>query len=63
MNSQIVRAAQEQEQVSQEVNQSVAKIRDLSATILEQAGESERVGENIAELSSSQQKIVSQFKV
>ena len=63
MNSQIVRAAQEQQQVSVEVNQSVANIRDLSASILEQAGESEKVGRSIAELSNEQQVLVSQFKV
>ncbi|MCL9782325.1 methyl-accepting chemotaxis protein [Vibrio sp. S4M6] len=63
MNSQIVRAAEEQQAVSGEVNQSVTNIRDLSAQILEQAGESEAVGEQIGSLSSKQQQLVNQFKV
>jgi len=63
MNSQIVKAAEEQQTVSAEVNQSVANIRDLSAQILEQAGESETVGAQISELSQRQQQLVSQFKV
>ncbi|ADT87495.1 methyl-accepting chemotaxis protein [Vibrio furnissii] len=63
MNSQIVKAAEEQQTVSAEVNQSVANIRDLSAQILEQAGESEAVGTQISELSQEQQRLVSQFKV
>ena len=63
MNSQIVRAAEEQQAVSGEVNQSVTNIRDLSAQILEQAGESEAVGEQIGTLSSKQQHLVNQFKV
>lgn len=63
MNTQIVRAAEEQQAVSTEVNQSVANIRNLSAEILEQAGSSERVGKEIAKLSSSQQETVNQFKV
>lgn len=63
MNNQIVRAAQEQQSVSTEVNQNVANIRDLSAQILEQAESSERVGKNIAALSIKQQEIVNQFKV
>ncbi|MCW8334816.1 methyl-accepting chemotaxis protein [Vibrio paucivorans] len=63
MNSQIVRAAEEQQAVSAEVNQSVSNIRDLSAQILSQAGESEAVGVQIEELSANQQKLVDQFKV
>ncbi|MFA0428184.1 methyl-accepting chemotaxis protein [Vibrio sp. 10N.222.51.C5] len=63
MNSQIVRAAEEQQSVSGEVNQSVANIRDLSAKILEQAAASEQVGNEIDQLSQQQQKLVNQFKV
>ncbi len=63
MNSQIVRAAEEQQAVSGEVNQSVANIRDLSAKILEQAGESESVSQQIEKLSSRQKVLVQQFKV
>ncbi len=63
MNSQIVRAAEEQQAVSGEVNQSVANIRELSAEILEQAGASENVGSDIAKLSSDQKQLVDQFKV
>ncbi len=63
MNSQIVRAAEEQQAVSGEVNQSVANIRDLSAKILEQAGESESVSQQIETLSSRQKILVQQFKV
>ncbi|MEZ8034101.1 methyl-accepting chemotaxis protein [Vibrio crassostreae] len=63
MNSQIVRAAEEQQSVSGEVNQSVVNIRDLSAKILEQAAASEQVGNEIDELSQQQQKLVNQFKV
>ncbi|MDH5901989.1 methyl-accepting chemotaxis protein [Vibrio splendidus] len=63
MNSQIVRAAEEQQSVSGEVNQSVVNIRDLSAKILEQAAASEQVGTEIEQLSQQQQKLVNQFKV
>lgn len=63
MNLQIVKAAEEQQSVSAEVNQSVANIRDLSAQILTQAEESETVSSQIGELSQKQQKLVAQFKV
>lgn len=63
MNSQIVRAAEEQQSVSSEVNQNVSNIRDLSAKILENAGEAEKVGQEINTLSDTQQSLMSQFKV
>lgn len=63
MNSQIVRAAEEQQSVSAEVNQSVSNIRELSAQILSQAEESETVSSQIGALSNKQQQLVSQFKV
>lgn len=63
MNSQIVKAAEEQQQVSAEVNQNVANIRDLSGQILSQAGESEAAGARMEDLSHQQQKLMSQFKV
>ncbi|WP_295894148.1 methyl-accepting chemotaxis protein [uncultured Vibrio sp.] len=63
MNNQIVRAAEEQQTVSAEVNLSVSNIRDLSAQIVSQAGDSESVGTQINELSERQQRLVSQFKV
>ncbi|KLN63190.1 methyl-accepting chemotaxis protein [Vibrio sp. VPAP30] len=63
MNSQIVKAAEEQQSVSAEVNQSVTNIRDLSAQILSQAEESEMVSSQIADLSDKQQQLVNQFKV
>ncbi|TVU61846.1 methyl-accepting chemotaxis protein [Vibrio atlanticus] len=63
MNSQIVRAAEEQRSVSGEVNQSVVNIRDLSAKILDQAAASEQVGTEIDQLSQKQKKLVNQFKV
>ncbi|WP_375750313.1 methyl-accepting chemotaxis protein [Vibrio sp. HN007] len=63
MNSQIARAAEEQQAVAAEVNQSVVNIRDLSGQILKQAESSESVGREIATLSSEQQALVNQFKV
>ncbi|MGR5286655.1 methyl-accepting chemotaxis protein [Vibrio maritimus] len=63
MNSQIVRAAEEQQSVSSEVNQNVSNIRDLSAKILENAGEAEKVGQEINTLSDTQQSLMNQFKV
>lgn len=63
MNSQIVKAAEEQQAVSGEVNQNLSNIRDLSAQILERAGESESVGSQISALSAKQQQLVGQFKV
>lgn len=63
MNSQIVKAAEEQQSVSAEVNQNVSNIRDLSAQILEKAGDSEKVGKEINQLSGEQQGLMSQFKV
>lgn len=63
MNSQIVKAAQEQQAVSGEVNLSLSNIRDLSAQILTLVGESESVGAQISQLSAKQQQLVGQFKV
>jgi len=63
MNSQIVKAAEEQQSVSGEVNQSVSNIRDLSAQILSQAEESESVSGQIGTLSEEQKQLVNQFKV
>lgn len=63
MNSQIVKAAQEQQAVSGKVNLSLSNIRDLSAQILTLVGESESVGAQISQLSAKQQQLVGQFKV
>lgn len=63
MNSQIVRAAEEQQSVSNEVNQSVANIRDLSSEILNQAHTSESAGSEMESLSDQQQALMAQFKV
>ena len=63
MNSQIVRAAEEQQSVSNEVNQSVANIRDLSSEILNQAQSSESAGSEMESLSDQQQALMAQFKV
>jgi methyl-accepting chemotaxis protein len=63
MNTQIVKAAEEQQAVSSEVNLNVSNIRDLSAAILEKAGDSERVGNDIYGLSQTQQTLIKQFKV
>ncbi|WP_230842067.1 methyl-accepting chemotaxis protein, partial [Vibrio harveyi] len=63
MNNQIVKAAEEQQSVSNEVNQSVANIRDLSREILNQAQTSENVGIEMTSLSDQQQTLMSQFKV
>ncbi|ELV8633884.1 TPA: methyl-accepting chemotaxis protein [Vibrio vulnificus] len=63
MNSQIVKAAEEQMAVSAEVNQSVVNIRDLSGQILSQAQESQSAGETIEALSAEQQQLMGQFKV
>ncbi|MEF1305729.1 methyl-accepting chemotaxis protein, partial [Vibrio owensii] len=63
MNSQIVRAAEEQQSVSNEVNQSVANIRDLSSEILNQAQSSETAGSEMESLSDQQQALMAQFKV
>ncbi len=63
MNNQIVKAAEEQQSVSNEVNQSVANIRDLSREILNQAQTSENTGIEMTSLSDQQQTLMSQFKV
>uniref|UniRef100_UPI000A8225C0 methyl-accepting chemotaxis protein n=2 Tax=Vibrio TaxID=662 RepID=UPI000A8225C0 len=63
MNNQIVKAAEEQQSVSNEVNQSVANIRDLSREILNQAQTSENAGIEMTSLSDQQQTLMSQFKV
>ena len=63
MNSQIVKAAEEQQAVSAEVNQNVSNIRELSAQILSQAEGSESVSSTIGDLSLKQQQLVNQFKV
>ncbi|MGR5119089.1 methyl-accepting chemotaxis protein [Vibrio astriarenae] len=63
MNSQIVKAAEEQQQVSGEVNLNVANIRELSAGILQHAEESEQTAQSIDELSAQQQGLMQQFKV
>ncbi len=63
MNSEIVRAANEQQSVSNEVNQNVANIRELSGEILRQAELSETNGGKIESLAEKQQGLISQFKV
>ncbi len=63
MNSEIVRAAEEQQSVSTEVNGNVSNIRSLSEKLLEQSTASEKIGQNIADLSTRQQQLVGQFKV
>lgn len=63
MNSQIVKAAEEQQSVSGEVNLNVSNIRELSAQILEQAESSERISKEISAISSRQKDLVNQFKV
>jgi len=63
MNSQIAKAAQEQQSVSGELNRNVANIRDLSEQILHQAESSERVSQEMGAISSRQQDLVGQFKV
>ncbi|MFB9134433.1 methyl-accepting chemotaxis protein [Vibrio olivae] len=63
MNTQISKAAEEQQSVSTEVNLSVSNIRELSAQILSQAEESETVSGQISTLSEKQKQLVNQFKV
>ncbi len=63
MNSQIAKAAQEQQSVSSELNHNVANIRDLSEKILNQAESSERVSQEMGAISARQQDLVGQFKV
>lgn len=63
MNMQIVRAAEEQQAVSNEVNQSVSNIRDTSQKMLEQANLGEEVGLELSSLSTQQKELMSQFKV
>ncbi len=63
MNTQIVKAAEEQQSVANEVNQSVANIRELSSEILEQAQMSENAGMEMESLSNQQQTLMTQFKV
>ena len=63
MNSQIVKAAEEQQAVSAEVNLNVSNIRELSAQILSQAEGSESVSSTIGDLSLKQQQLVNQFRV
>jgi len=63
MNSQIVSTAQEQKSASVDVNQSVLNIKELSVEILKQAESSEAISKEIANQSSEQQSLVSQFKV
>ncbi|OCH15404.1 chemotaxis protein [Aliivibrio sp. 1S165] len=63
MNMQIVRAAEEQQAVSNEVNQSVSNIRDSSQKMLEQANSGEVVGLELSSLSTQQKELMSQFKV
>ncbi|MBD1558245.1 methyl-accepting chemotaxis protein [Vibrio sp. S9_S30] len=63
MNSQIVKAAEQQQSVSGEVNLNVSNIRELSAQILEQAESSERISKEISSISSRQKDLVNQFKV
>ncbi|CAH0526429.1 methyl-accepting chemotaxis protein [Vibrio hippocampi] len=63
MNMQIVKAAQEQQSVSSEVNQNVANIRELSGAILDKAADAERMGKDIDHYSVQQQELMRQFKV
>ncbi|NLS11983.1 methyl-accepting chemotaxis protein [Vibrio sp. SM6] len=63
MNMQIVKAAQEQQSVSSEVNQNVTNIRELSSSILDQATDAERMVQDIDRHSTTQQALMRQFKV
>lgn len=63
MNMQIVKAAQEQQTVSSEVNKNVANIRELSGSILDRATDAERMGKDIDSYSVKQQELMRQFKV
>ena len=63
MNMQIVRAAEEQQAVSNEVNQSISNIRDSSQKMLDQANSGEAVGLELSSLSTQQKQLMSQFKV
>lgn len=62
MNDEIVRAAEEQQSVSTEVNGNVSNIRDLSHRLLEQSSATQGISQQVADLFTSQQQLVSQFR-
>ncbi|OAN18402.1 chemotaxis protein [Photobacterium jeanii] len=63
MNEQIMRAAQEQQAVSGEVNRNVSNIRELSENILNQAASSADIGKRLTALAEQQKQLATQFKV
>ncbi len=63
MNEQIMRAAQEQQAVSGEVNRNVSNIRELSESILHQAGSSADISDRLTALAEQQKRLTGQFKV
>ncbi|PSU51488.1 methyl-accepting chemotaxis protein [Photobacterium frigidiphilum] len=63
MNEQIMRAAEEQQAVSGEVNRNVSNIRELSEGILTHAESSADIGQRLTEISERQKALASQFKV
>jgi methyl-accepting chemotaxis protein len=63
MNEQIMRAAEEQQAVSGEVNRNVSNIRELSEGILTHAESSADIGLRLTEISERQKALASQFKV
>jgi methyl-accepting chemotaxis protein len=58
-----MRAAEEQQAVSGEVNRNVSNIRELSEGILTHAESSADIGLRLTEISERQKALASQFKV
>ena len=62
MNNAIATAANEQNSVSSEINKYVVNIRNVSASISEQAEKSENIGSELMTLADHQKKLMDQFK-
>lgn len=63
MNLQIASAAEEQSATAEEINRSVVSIRNVTESMSEQAKDSTRIGQELDELASHQQRQMDQFKV
>lgn len=61
MNLQIASAAEEQSAVSEEVNRNVSAIRDVTASLAQQAEESAKISQALNSLADQQQRLMMNF--
>lgn len=63
MNIQIATAAEEQSQVSEEINRNIVNIRDIVASTAEGTNQTSQASEELAQLAGDLQSLVGEFKI